>query len=79
MKIAMAVQSITAAFCWFLPHTPGGMIARLHSRGGLLAGGDVDSVRQPRFLLLLSLAVLAHAAAVLLLVSERLPQHLRWE
>lgn len=61
MKIAMAVQLITAAFCWFLPHTPPSNHREAGQAGGFSLAATFDLVRQPRFLLLLSLAVLAHA------------------
>lgn len=61
MKIAMAVQLMTAAFCWFLPHTPPSNCRVAGQKGGFTLAATFDLVRQPRFLLLLTLAVLAHA------------------
>jgi nucleoside transporter len=61
LKIAMVGQLVTAAFCLVLPHTPP---ANKHGQsGGFSLNATFDLIRQPRLLLLLALAVLAHAPA----------------
>jgi nucleoside transporter len=62
IKIAMVAQLVTAAFCLVLPHTPPANKPGSAS-GGFSMAATTELIRQPRFLLLLSLAVLAHAPA----------------
>ena len=62
IKIAMVAQLVTAAFCLVLPHTPPANKPGSAS-GGFSMAATTELIRQPRFLLLLLLAVLAHAPA----------------
>jgi predicted MFS family arabinose efflux permease len=60
MKIGIAGELATAAFCLFLPHTPPVNKGRRRPPGVLSGSQTWDLFRQPRFMLLMTLAVLAH-------------------
>lgn len=61
LKIGMVGQLMTAAFCCVLPHTPPSNRQTGGQGSGFSLAATFALVRQPRLLLLLSLAVLAHA------------------
>lgn len=63
LKIAMVGQLVTAAFCLILPHTPPSNRKTPGQKGGFSFAESFALLRQPRFLFLLALAVLAHAPA----------------
>src|SRR5690606_21746813 len=58
LKVAMAGQLVTAAFCLALPHTP--PANKQSATGGFSLAATFELVRQRTFLLLLALAALAH-------------------
>jgi nucleoside transporter len=60
IKIALVGELLTAAFCLVLPHTPPTNKPSKTSTGNFSASQTVDLIRDPRFLLLMALAVLAH-------------------
>ena len=60
MKIAMAAELATAVFCLLLPHTPPANKRGDAAAGGFSAAQTLSLLREPRFLLLMALAVLAH-------------------
>lgn len=61
LRIALGAQLVTAVFCLVLPHTP--PANKKSPAGGFSLKATFDLMREPRFLLLLALAVLAHAPA----------------
>jgi hypothetical protein len=54
---------VTGAFCLILPHTPPSNKRQQGSPGGFSGSHTLALVREPRFLMLMALAVLAHAPA----------------
>ncbi|MCC6491477.1 MAG: MFS transporter [Pirellulales bacterium] len=61
MEIAMAGGLVTAAFCLFLPHTPPANRRPAAGPGGISLKETLELVRQSRFLVLIAIAVAAHA------------------
>jgi hypothetical protein len=61
MKIAVVAELATAAFCLFLPHTPPANKRGDAATGGFSAVQTLALIREPRFIMLMALAVLAHA------------------
>lgn len=61
MTIAMVGGVVTAAFCLLLPHTPPANRRPAASTGGISLKDTLDLVWRPRFLVLIAIAVLAHA------------------
>jgi nucleoside transporter len=60
IKIALAGELALAAFCLILPHTPPTNKRTKGAPGGLSASQTFDLFRDPRFMMLMALAVLAH-------------------
>jgi nucleoside transporter len=60
IKIALVSELLTAAFCLALPHTPPANKREKSTAGKFSASQSFDLFRDPRFLLLMGLAVLAH-------------------
>jgi len=59
MKIGVVGELVTAAYCLMLPHTPpANKVAR--TPAGISGSQTLDLIRQPSFLALLALAMLAH-------------------
>jgi nucleoside transporter len=63
MKIAVVAELITAAFCLFLPHTPPANNRPHGAESGFSGSQTFALLREPRFITLMALAVLAHAPA----------------
>jgi nucleoside transporter len=62
MKIALVGELVTAAFCLILPHTPPTNKRPRPGEGarGFSGSQTLGLIREPRFLMLMALAVLAH-------------------
>jgi hypothetical protein len=63
MKIALVGEIVTGAFCLILPHTPPSNKRQQGSPGGFSGSHTLALIREPRFIMLMALAVLAHAPA----------------
>lgn len=60
MQIGVVGELVTALFCLCLPHTPPTNRRSAKPAGGFSGSQTLDLVRQPRFLVLIALAALAH-------------------
>jgi nucleoside transporter len=60
LKIALAAELLMAGFCLTLPHTPPVNKRMQGSTNKFSASQTLDLVRDPRFIMLMALAVLAH-------------------